>query len=282
MTSMTRYEPDQPGVEIAVRELAAGHPYPLLFASVCGSRLFGFDTPRSDRDVRGAHVIPLELALGLDEPDPSIVRLNEGARSMEISTHEVRKYFGMLLNRNGNVLEEVLSPLVVVAGPAHRELQDITAGCVTRRHAGHYAGLARRAMNMLGREERPGIKYGLHMHRALLTGIRLMRTGELEPHLPTLNREAGLEHVDSLLARRRNEKAPGVMGQREVQRCRLAGEQLMGQLELAADRSGLPREPAGRAALNNLLIRLRCGARGRRFSGPARGHTAVQGPGRLL
>ena len=257
MTSMTRYEPDQPGMETAVRELAAGHPHPLLFASVCGSKLFGFDTPRSDRDIRGAHVIPLELALGLDEPDPSIVRIGEGTTSLEISTHEVRKYFGMLLNRNGNVLEEVLSPLVVAASPAHLELQDIAAGCVTRRHAGHYAGLARRAMNMLSREDCPGIRYGLHMYRALLTGIHLMHTGEMEPHLPTLNRDAGLEHVDSLLARRGNERAPGVMGQPEVQRCRLEGERLMGQLELAADRTGLPRDPAGRTALQDLLIRLR-------------------------
>ena len=47
------------------------------------------------------------------------------------------------------------------------------------------------------------------------------------------------------------------MSQGEVQRCRLEGERLMAQLELAADRSGLPGKPAGRAALNDLLIRIR-------------------------
>ena len=257
MTSATRYQPEQPAVEAALREAAGSHPHPLLFASVWGSKLYGFDTASSDRDVRGAHVIPMELALGLDEPDPSIVRTVDGERRMEFSTHDIRKYFGMLLNRNGNVLEEVLSPLVVVAAPVHPELRAIAAGCVTRRHAGHYLGLGRQAMNRLGREEYPAIKYGLHLYRALLAGIHLMRTGELEPHLPTLNLDAGLEHVDSLLSRRRNEGTPGVMSQPEVQRCRLDGQGLMGQLEMAADPAELPREPAGRAALNDLLIRIR-------------------------
>ena len=84
-----------------------------------------------------------------------------------------------------------------------------------------------------------------------------MRTGELEPHLPTLNLDAGTEHVNSLLASRREPAAPKLMGQPEVKNCRLEGERLMGQLVQAADRSELPREPSGRAALNDLLVRLR-------------------------
>ena len=52
MTSVMRYQADQPGVEAALRELAAGHPHPLLFALVCGLKLYGFDTPYSDRGVR--------------------------------------------------------------------------------------------------------------------------------------------------------------------------------------------------------------------------------------
>ena len=76
-------------------------------------------------------------------------------------------------------------------------------------------------MNTLGRDERPGVKHGMHMYRALLTGIHLTRAGDLD---------TGLEHVDSLLARRRDKRSPEVMGQPEVQRCRLEGERLMSQL----------------------------------------------------
>ena len=254
---MPKYQSEHAAVDAAARELLADHPHPLLFASVWGSKLYGFDTTCSDRDVRGAHVIPAEMILGLDEPKPSIVRTGERARRIEISTHDVRKYFAMLLNHNGNVLEEIFSPLIILTSQSHLELQEVAAGCLTRRHASHYKGMARQAIKALGREERPGVKQALHMYRALLTGIRLMRTGDLEPHLPTLNLDVGLEHVDWLLARRRYEEPPAVMGQHEVLRCRLEGERLIGQLEEAAERSVLPREPAGRAGLNDLLIRLR-------------------------
>ena len=113
MTTPTGYQPAPPALEAAA--LASGHPHALLFASVCGSKLYGFDRPDSDRDVRGAHVIPAELALGIDEPGLSIIGRHQGMVSMERSTREVRKCFGMLLNRNGKVPEEVLSPLTVVA-----------------------------------------------------------------------------------------------------------------------------------------------------------------------
>ena len=57
-------------------------------------------------------------------------------------------------------------------------------------------------MDPLGRNERPSVKHGLHMYRALPTGIHLVRTGDLEPNLPSPNLDTGPEHLDSLLAHR--------------------------------------------------------------------------------
>jgi len=34
----------------------AAHPFPLLFATVSGAHLYGFPSPDSDYDLRGAHV----------------------------------------------------------------------------------------------------------------------------------------------------------------------------------------------------------------------------------
>ena len=62
-------------------------------------------------------------------------------------------------------------------------------------------------MKTLGRDERPSVKHGLHRYSALLAGIHLVRTGGLEPHLPALNLDTGLEHVDSLLVPRRDERS---------------------------------------------------------------------------
>jgi predicted nucleotidyltransferase len=48
-----------------LRAEVAGHPYPLLFATVSGAHLYGFPSPDSDYDLRGAHVLPAEDSLGL-------------------------------------------------------------------------------------------------------------------------------------------------------------------------------------------------------------------------
>ena len=66
-------------------------------------------------------------------------------------------------------------------------------------------------MNTLGRDNRPLVKHGLHMYRALLTGIHLMRTGDLEPHSPTPDLETGLEHVVAA-GTPGEERSPRVMG----------------------------------------------------------------------
>src|SRR5688572_22495483 len=48
-----------------LRQLDA-QPYPLLFATISGAHLYGFPSPDSDYDLRGAHVLPLEEVVGLD------------------------------------------------------------------------------------------------------------------------------------------------------------------------------------------------------------------------
>ena len=41
------------------------HPYPLLFATISGSHIYGFPSPDSDYDLRGVHILPLETVIGL-------------------------------------------------------------------------------------------------------------------------------------------------------------------------------------------------------------------------
>ena len=254
---MTTYQPDPPHLVAKVRQLADSHPHPLLFTSTCGSKLYGFDTPRSDRDLHGAHIIPLDQLLGLEQPNPTIVRKHQDTPPVEISTHEIRKCFGLLLNRNANILEQILSPLTVTTTPEHVELQAIAGHCITRRHAGHYMGMAKQAMNLLLNKPDLEIKNALHMYRALLTGIHLMRTGRLEPYLPTLNLEFQLPRLDHLLHQRQDPAAPQTLTPQENHACIQHGRQLTHNLENAADHSGLPMEPTGKAALNDLLLRIR-------------------------
>ena len=117
-------------------QFLAGHPCPLLYATVHGSRLYGFDTPESDLDLRGCHVLPLEQVLGLQDGPETVTRKGELADAgVELVTHEVKKVCRLLLKGNGNVLEEVLSPLVLATGDCHAELQEIAGECISRKHS---------------------------------------------------------------------------------------------------------------------------------------------------
>jgi uncharacterized protein len=103
-----------------LRAEVEAHPYPLLFATVSGAHLYGFPSPDSDWDLRGAHLLPLESFAGL-EPGEDTVKLShlrDGAE-VDLVTHDAKKFFRLLLRDNGYVLEQLYSPLVVRSTPEH-------------------------------------------------------------------------------------------------------------------------------------------------------------------
>ncbi len=80
-------------------------PYPLLFAIISGSHLYGFPSPDSDYDLRGVHILPVRELVGLETGNETI-EFSEVRESLEIDlvTHDVKKFFLMLLKKNGYVL----------------------------------------------------------------------------------------------------------------------------------------------------------------------------------
>src|SRR5580765_292216 len=145
-----------------LHRIVAAQPYPLLFATISGAHLYGFPSPDSDFDLRGAHVLPLEKVIGLDVRDETVEdsRVIEGLE-MDIVSHDVRKFFGLLLKKNGYVLEQLFSPLVVYTTTEHEELKQIAAtgkngsGVITKHHAHHYFGFAETQWNLFLKES-PG------------------------------------------------------------------------------------------------------------------------------
>ena len=253
-----RYLPENAEMAHRMRHLIRKHPHALLFASVHGSKLHGFDTPDSDRDIRGCHVLPLEIVIGLAGGPESIRRKDDQASpGVELATHDVKKFFAMLLNRNGNLLEEVFSPLELVTGPFHEELRDIAGDCITRGHYRHFLGMAGQALNAIEKTGRAQAKYALHVYRALLAGIHLMNTGQIEPHLPTLNADACLTHVEELVERRNAALDEARLQPKEVELISDEFNRLKAVLEGGSDSSSLPEYPQGRARLHDLLIRVR-------------------------
>ena len=244
------------------REIMDAHPYPLLFATVSGAHLYGFPSPDSDIDLRGVHLLPAAELLSLDEPRETIesAGVTSGVE-IDLVTHDAGKFFRLLLRKNGYVLEQLLSPLVVRTTPEHAELCALANGCVTRHHAHHYLGFAETQWNLFAKEAPPRVKPLLYVYRVLLTGIHLMRTGILEANLVRLNEEYRLAYIAELVARKVNtaEKATLTDADREFHE----GEyrRLRARLEEEYAASTLPEVASARDELNRLLVRLRLAER---------------------
>src|ERR1700677_2609982 len=209
------------------------HPYPLLFVTISGAHLYGFPSPDSDYDLRGVHLLPLTDVVGLKTGQETVEKsgIHDGLE-IDLVTHDGRKFFSLLLKKNGYVLEQVLSPLVVHTTPQHAELKEIARHCVTRHHAHHYLGFAETQWRLFQKEDPPHVKPLLYVYRVLLTGIHLMRTGEVQANLPTLNETFGLAYIPELIERKvsgtekgRLEKADLGFHQREFERLRAELEQ---------------------------------------------------------
>lgn len=240
--------------------VTAAQPWPLLFATISGAHLYGFPSPDSDFDLRGAHVLPLAKVLGLDAPEETVEdsRVIDGLE-MDIVSHDVRKFFLMLLKPNGYVLEQVLSPLVVCSTPAHAALKELAARCVTKNHAMHYLGFARGQQKLWLSENPRRVKPLLYLYRVLLTGIHLMRTGEVEANLEILNEEFRLPQIPDLLALKRSGPERGTLSDGEAAFHEAEHARLSVLLLEAHAQSSLREEidPETRAALNDLLVRVR-------------------------
>ncbi len=234
------------------------HPYPLLFATISGAHLYGFPSPDSDYDLRGCHVLPAREVVGLDVgPETIESSKDDDGLELDLVTHDARKFFGLMLKKNGYVLEQLYSPLVVHTTPEHEELKAIARGCVTKYHAHHYFGFAETQWRLFDKERPRRVKPLLYVYRVLLTGIHLMRTGEVEANLVRLNVEARLSHVDDLIARKIAGPEKSVLDDADVAFHRRENERLRAELEAAHRSSSLPETPTARPALNDLLVRMR-------------------------
>ena len=134
------------------------HPYPLLFATISGAHLYGFPSPDSDFDLRGVHVLPLKEVVGLQIGPETIEKsgVHDGL-DIDLVTHDAKKFFNLLLKKNGYVLEQVFSPLIVHATPEHAELKEIAKDCITKHHAHHYLGFAETQWKLFAKESPPPV-----------------------------------------------------------------------------------------------------------------------------
>ena len=249
-------------IDSRLHAIATAQPYPLLFATVSGAHLYGFPSPDSDWDLRGVHILPAREVVGL-KPVSDTLTITEMRDDLELDlvTHDVKKFFGLMLRRNGYVLEQLWSPLVVTTTPAHAELKAIARGCVTRHHNHHYLGFAATQWDLFAKESPRRVKPLLYVYRVLLTGIHLMRTGEVEANIVRLNDDARLPQIPDLVARKLAGPEKATLDDADVAFHEGEVGRLRRALEDAGASSTLAEEPTARDALHDLLVRIRLDTR---------------------
>ncbi|MFN7141348.1 MAG: DNA polymerase beta superfamily protein, partial [Limisphaerales bacterium] len=163
-------------------------------------------------------------------------------------------------------------PLIVHTTPEHAELKELcrhhsgssgARGVITKHHSHHYFGFAETQWKLFDKERPRRVKPLLYVFRVLLTGIHLMRSGEINANLVELNSDFRLPYIADLVARKQSgenttlEDADVAFYEAEYQRLRI-------ELQSAHDATQLPEIPsdATRAALNELLVRVRLAGKG--------------------
>ena len=227
-----------------------------VFATISGAHLYGFASPDSDVDLRGAFMLSARELLGLHPPAETVTIVDQSTIDLDWVAHDIRKFARLMTNHNGYVLEQLFSPLVVSSTPEHEELRELGKGCITRPTVRHYQGFARGRRKRLAEPE-PTVKHLLYAYRVLLTGIHLMQTGAVVANVVVLNERFRLPEVDELVARKRHGAETMRLDERELAAHANVLDRLEASLQEAHDASALPNEPTTVSALEDFVVRIR-------------------------
>lgn len=244
----------------ALARLVESLDYRPLFVTVSGAHLYGFPSTDSDVDLRGCHQLPLQGVVGLNMPVQTLERkIDHDGTEVELVSHEVGKYLRLLLRNNGYILEQIFSPIVVAGQDFLDELRPLARQCITRHHYHHYRGFYATQRKLLAKEKPKRVKPVLYAYRVLMTGILLLRTGEVEANLLRLNEHFRLAFLGELIARKVSGENISLHDSEWLfHETRLA--ELESQFDEGFEQSSLPEERDSKA-INEFLIRRRLGVR---------------------
>jgi uncharacterized protein len=231
------------------------YPHPFVFVTVSGSHLYGFPSQDSDFDLRGTHLLPGASLWRLDEPretDEPKVDTPDGL--IEIVTHDFRKFVRLLVKRNGYVLEQLTSPLVVRTTPVHAEMLALVPGVLTRNHYYHYRGFYHTERKEYDRSDPKSVKKLLYAYRVLMTGCVLLREGIVEANLQALNARFEYPFLEELVEIKRSGERVGIPSdERYIRELDL----LEAEMERAHRETKLPETAPARQELDDLIVRVR-------------------------
>lgn len=224
--------------------------------ALSGAHAYGFPSPDSDIDLKAVHMAPTQRVLGFHPPDASVDRLTivEGVE-LDYTSNELGPVLSGVLKGNGNYIERFLGCAALRSSPWLAPLQPLIRANLNQRVVHHYRGFA--TSQRKEAERKPIAKKVLYVLRTTLTGVHLLRTGEVEMDLRVLYPRYDFGEAEALIARKlAGEQSPLP----DLDRWNGVMDRAFATLEDAWQRSILPPEPAAAAALEDWLVQARIAA----------------------
>lgn len=225
-----------------------------IFYSLSGAHLYGFASKDSDFDIRGCHIDPTKAILSLQKPR-DVIEITEGDN--DFVSQELEKFIGLMLKPNGNVLEQLHSPLVIMTSKEHKELKKLAKGCYCKRLYFHYNGMAMQNYKKFLEKGKNTVKKYLYVLRSLMTGIYLLETGKLEPNITITNKHFKFPVVKELIRIKVEEQATLPRNSAIHNQAQKLIADLFYRLKESREKSKLPEEPKNKKELNDFLVQMR-------------------------
>lgn len=240
----------------SLKPIVASGPTP-LFATISGAHLYGFASADSDVDIRGSFVLPIDKIIGLESAEETW-QVSKEIDGLEVDwvAHDVKKFIEMMMKKNGYVLEQLYSPLVVHGGEWLDELRELGEACIVRYLYHHYRGFYNNECKMMAKAGATA-KSVLYAYRVLLSGIYVLETGKIEAQLPVLADHYSVEGLKELVTLKVEGAEKQVLDPELVQSHLIRLNELEKRLDGAFDASTLPESVNNRDALSDYLVRAR-------------------------
>lgn len=229
-----------------------------LWVGLTGAHSYGFASPDSDLDLKGVHVAPAVRVLSGASLTTHAHAGDWHGREMDYTTNELGAFAGRLLSGNGNALEQLLGPFVVVSSDAGHALVSWARTNLSSKSVHHYRGFLKGIRQQYAREAQAGTRKAktlLYGYRVALTGLHLLRHGEIEMDVCRLG--AGRPRVAELVIIKTRAERSALPPEADDAPYLEDLERFDHELATAAEQSMLPAEPKDQEGLARLLVALR-------------------------
>ena len=214
----------------------------LLYVTVSGAHLYGFESSDSDIDYRGAYLTNTNNIIGLKNATDQISYVDGND---DVVLFEIKKELQLALKGNCNVLEH-LNAKPLAATPEYLNIRRLINNSFGKNGLyNSYKGMAMFNYKKFILGGKVTTKKYLYVFRGLMAGIYALHNGQIQANLSELNKYFKLDEVRQLIEYKKEgtERAlppPAIL---ENGKLELRLQELFSALDEAYSKSGIPEEP---------------------------------------